>query len=347
MNAFKIGNTDVYSGCRPLIIAEIGQNHDGSLGIAHSYIDAVAKTGANAIKFQTHIAEAESSKNDQFRVNFSHVDKTRYDYWKRMEFTMEQWAGLHDHAVDEGLTFLSSPFSVEAAMLLEKIGCAAWKIGSGEINNSLLLNFIGKSRKPILLSSGMSSYDEIDTAVKGIRRFGNPFVLLQCTSEYPTPLDRIGLNAMEYFSNKYGVPVGLSDHSGQIYPSLFAMARGASLIEVHVTFHKSLFGHDVQSSITVDELKSLVRGADAFYEINTNPVDKDAMALELNEMKRLFEKSVAVVEDLEKGTVLRVDMLKGLKPGTGIPVSDIEKVVKKRLKKDVKKGTLLSWGDLS
>jgi len=203
MNAFKIGKTDVYSGCRPLIVAEIGQNHDGSLGIAHSYIDAVARTGANAIKFQTHIAEAESSKNDQFRVNFSHVDKTRHDYWKRMEFTMEQWAGLHDHAVDKGLTFLSSPFSIEAAMLLDKIGCAAWKIGSGEINNSLLLNFIGKSRKPILLSSGMSSYDEIDKAVKQINGFGNPLVLLQCTSRYPTPLDKIGLNVMEYFCDKY------------------------------------------------------------------------------------------------------------------------------------------------
>ena len=346
MKAFKIGNIELYKGCRPLIIAEIGQNHDGSLGLAHSYIDAVAEAGADAVKFQTHIAEAESSEYNNFRVNFTYEDKTRYDYWKRMEFTKGQWTGLYDHAVERGLIFLSSPFSVQAAMLLEKIGCAAWKIGSGEVNNGLLLDFIGKTTKPILLSCGMSSYDEIDKAVKKIGGFGSPLVLVQCTSKYPTPLEDIGLNVLDCFIDKYDVPVGLSDHSGVVYPSLFAMARGASVIEVHVTFHKSMFGPDVQSSVTIDELGLLVKGADAIYELNSNPVDKDVMAAELSDVKQLFEKSVAVSRDLKKGTILKGEMLKALKPRSGIAVCDIEKVINKRLARDVRKNTILTWDDV-
>jgi len=343
---FKIGDKLVGQGCKPFLIAEIGQNHDGSLGIAHSYIDAVARVGVDAVKFQTHIAEAESSKQDKFRIPFSYEDKTRYDYWKRMEFTEKQWIGLYNHATEKDLIFLSSPFSLEAANLLDRIGCPAWKIGSGEVQNNILFDFFQNTRKPILLSSGMSSYDEIDKAVKRIKKYGNPLALFQCTSKYPTPLESVGLNVFDYLKDKYDVPVGLSDHSGNIYPALFAMAKGASLIEVHVTFHKSMFGPDVESSLTLGELELLVKGAEAIYKLNTNPVDKDIMAIELHEMKQLFEKSVAVSKDIKKGAVLNREILKGLRPGTGIPVCDIEKVINKKLARDVEKNSILTWDDI-
>lgn len=346
MDTFEIGKNKVGKGCKPFVIAEIAQSHDGSLGIAHSYIDAVAEAGADAIKFQTHIAEAESSKSDKFRVPFSYEDKTRYDYWKRMEFTKEQWLGLYNHSIEKELFFLSSPFSMEAAKLLDQIGCAAWKVGSGEITNDFLLDFMGKTQKPILLSSGMSSYSEIDRAVKKLSKIGNPYALFQSTSKYPTSLEEVGLNVLEYFSRKYNVPVGLSDHSGMIFPSLFAMARGASFIEVHVTFHKSMFGPDVKSSLTIDELKILVQGADSIYLLDRNPVNKDRMAKELNEMKRLFEKSLATSKNLKKGTILKRNMLKGLKPGTGIPICDIEKIIGHKLSRDLEKNTILNWDDI-
>lgn len=346
MKTFKIANKKIGIKFKPFVIAEIGQNHDGSLGMAHSYIDAVAKTGADAIKFQTHIARAESSPDEKFRVPFSYVDKTRYDYWKRMEFTEEQWRNLSAHAKKRGMIFLSSPFSLEAAKLLEKIGCPAWKIGSGELKNIMLLSFIAKTKKPVLLSSGMSSYSELDEAVKTISKWGNPLALFQCTSKYPTSFREVGLNNLDYFMQKYDVPVGLSDHSGSIYPSLFSLSRGARLLEVHVTFHKSMFGPDIKSSLSLEELKLIVDGAKAFHSLDTNPVNKDKMARGLNEMKELFEKSLAVSKSLKKGTLIKKNMLIALKPGTGIPVKDLDKVIGKRTKMELERKTLLSWKDL-
>jgi len=177
------------------IIAEIGQAHDGSLGILHSYIDALATTGVDAIKFQTHIAEAESSAAEPFRVNFSYEDATRYDYWQRMSFTLEQWKGIKAHCDEVGLEFMSSPFSQAAVDLLETVGVQRYKIGSGEVNNFLMLEKIANTGKPIILSSGMSSFEEIAAAVDFLEPYGNELSILQCTTSYPTPPERIGLNS--------------------------------------------------------------------------------------------------------------------------------------------------------
>src|SRR4030095_1630017 len=148
-----------------LIIGEVAQAHDGSLGMAHAYIDAVANAGADAVKFQTHIAAAESTPGEPWRVKFSRQDTTRYDYWKRMEFSEEQWRGLADHANGRGLLFLSSGFSPEAVDLLERVGVPAWKVGSGEVSNPPLLAKMARTGKPVILSSGLSDWDELDAAV--------------------------------------------------------------------------------------------------------------------------------------------------------------------------------------
>ena len=168
------------------IVAEIGQAHEGSLGIAHSYIDALVDTGVHAIKWQTHIAEAESSDYEPFRIKFSYEDDTRYEYWKRMQFTAEQWRGLKDHCAKVGMDFISSPFSLAAVDLLEELGVAAYKVGSGEVNNKLLLERVALTGKPIILSSGMSSIAELDQSVSFLNTFNSQISILQCTTKYPT-----------------------------------------------------------------------------------------------------------------------------------------------------------------
>jgi N,N'-diacetyllegionaminate synthase len=167
---------------RCLIVAEVAQAHEGSLGQAHAFIDAIANAGADAVKFQTHIAAAESTRGEPWRVKFSSQDASRYDYWRRMEFTEAQWTELKYHADERNLFFLSSPFSIEAIELLSRIGVWAWKIASGELTNPQALELMAKTGKPFILSTGMSTFAEIDDAVDRIRRTGHPLTVLQCAS---------------------------------------------------------------------------------------------------------------------------------------------------------------------
>lgn len=343
---FFLGNRPLGGSSKPLLVAEVAQAHDGSLGIAHSFIDAAAAAGADAIKFQTHIAAAESTPEEQFRIKFSYEDATRYDYWRRMEFTAAQWKGLADHAKDCGLLFLSTPFSVEAIDLLDAIGTPAWKIGSGETTNSLLLERCLRSGKPILLSTGMSNWKEIDATVALIREAGNDFCLFQCTSMYPTPLERVGINCIDLLRRRYDAPVGLSDHSGSIFPPLAALAHGASIVEFHVAFDKQMFGPDSSSSLTFAELAMVAKGRDAFYVMDHSPMDKDGAADELGQMRRLFTKSLALREPLAAGTVLREEHLTAKKPGTGISPEQLKNLVGRRLKRDTGAEQLLTWQDL-
>ena len=245
---------------RCLVIGEIAQSHDGSLGMAHAFIDAVANSGANAIKFQTHIAAAESTPQEPWRVKFSRQDASRYDYWKRMEFTPEQWEGLADHAKEKGLIFLSSPFSIEAVELLENIGMPAWKVASGEVSNKELMDKMLQTGKPILLSTGMSTLDEIDNSVAYIRQRDVEYAVLQCSTAYPCPPEKIGLNLIPRLRERYGCAVGLSDHSGTIYPGLAAVTLGIEVLELHVAFSREMFGPDVPASVTMGELNQLVEG---------------------------------------------------------------------------------------
>ncbi|MBV9081500.1 MAG: N-acetylneuraminate synthase family protein [Acidobacteriaceae bacterium] len=331
---------------RSLIVAEVAQAHDGSLGTAHAYIDAVARAGADAIKFQTHIAAAESSPAEPWRVRFSYQDLTRYEYWRRMEFTPEQWAGLKGHAEQKGLLFLSSPFSIEAAQLLERLGMVAWKIASGEVGNWPLFEFLLATRRPVLLSTGMSPLEEVDRAVRLVQDSGVPVAVLQCTSQYPCPAENIGLNLIPFFRRRYGCFAGLSDHSGAIYPGLAAAAIGMSVLEIHITLSRESFGPDVPASITIDELNQLVEGVRFIERMRAHPVDKSDQAREMEGMRRLFTRSVAAVTDLSAGTILKAEHLGARKPGTGIPIEELPALVGRRLRREVRAGTLLRQEDL-
>src|SRR5262245_47116537 len=163
-----------------LIVGEVAQAHDGSLGLAHAFIEAIAAAGADAVKFQTHIAAAESTRAEPWRVRFSPRDETRYEYWKRMEFTEDEWRSLKRHAEERGLAFISSPFSIEAVDLLDRVGIGAWKIASGEVSNLPMLERILQRGRPVILSSGMSSLSETDAAAARVRARGTPLAVLQC-----------------------------------------------------------------------------------------------------------------------------------------------------------------------
>jgi N-acetylneuraminate synthase len=329
-----------------LIVGEVAQAHDGSLGMAHSFIDAIARAGADAVKFQTHIAAAESTVREAWRIQFSRQDASRYDYWRRMEFTEEQWLGLKQHAADKKLHFVSSPFSLEAVDLLARIGVDAWKIASGETNNTWLLERINQRRVPVLLSTGMSTWPEIDAAVKAVQRLGPPLAVLQCTSTYPCPPELVGMNVLSQFRDRYQCAVGLSDHSGTIFPGLLAAGLGANVLEVHVTLSREMFGPDVSSSITTGELQTLVEGVRFIEAMQANPVDKDRLADELAPLRLTFMKSIVARADLPAGTVLRNEHLALKKPGGGIPPDRLALVVQRRLRRPVEAGAIIREEDL-
>ena len=239
------------------LIAEVAQAHDGSLGILHSYIDSISSTGVNAIKFQMHIASAESSSVEPFRVNFSYEDVTRFDYWKRMEFTFDQWRDIKKHCDDVGLNFICTPFSNKAIDWLEDLDIEIYKVGSGDVNNFLMLERLLQTKKEIIISSGMSSLEELDESIDYLNGAKDRLSLLQCTSSYPTGASTLGLNLISEFSKRYNIPVGLSDHSGKIYSSIAAASLGAKIIEFHAVFDRRMFGPDASSSLLVDEIKDL------------------------------------------------------------------------------------------
>ncbi len=332
---------------KPYLIAEIAQAHDGSLGTLHAYIDAVAKTGVQAIKFQMHIAEAESSPYEPFRVQFSREDATRYDYWKRMEFSLSQWKDIKKHCDEVHLDFICSPFSNLAVDWLEEVGVHSYKIGSGEVTNFLLLEKIASTGKPIILSSGMSSFSELDQTVAFLQSKNARFSLLQCTTAYPTQPEQYGFNVINELKERYQVAVGFSDHSAKIATGIAAVALGAEILEFHVVFHRGLFGPDAPASLTLEETKELVDAVNAIHLALHHPINKNNNE-RFMELKTIFEKSLAINKNLPKGHLLTFDDLESKKPkGYGISATDFKSVLGQKLKRDMFQWDFLNEEDLA
>jgi N-acetylneuraminate synthase len=331
---------------RCLIIGEVALTHDGSLGLAHAFVDAIANAGADAVKFQTHIAVAESTPSEPFRVKFSRQDATRYDYWKRMEFTEEGWRGLAEHARDRGIVFLSSPFSIEAVELLDRIGMPLWKIASGETSNNLLLDRILDTRRPVLLSTGMSPIEEIDRAMARVRARSIDVGVFQCTTAYPCPPEKIGLNMLPFYRERYGCWDGLSDHSATIYPGLGAVALGIDMLEVHVALSREMFGPDVVASVTTQELRQLVEGIRFIERMRANPIDKNASAHETAPLRTLFTRSLVARANLPAGTVISRKHIAIKKPGTGLAPDRLDEIIGRRLARAVAADQVLSAEDI-
>ena len=263
-----------------------------------------------------------------------------------MEFSEEQWHGLKRHADEKGLLFLSSPFSSEAVSLLTRVGVAAWKVASGEVNNSQMFEQIAATRLPVLLSTGMSSIQEIDEAVQWVKGHDLPLTVMQCTSAYPCPPQKVGLNLLPFFRQRYDCAVGLSDHTGTIYAGLAAATVGIEVLEVHVTLSREMFGPDVVASVTTTEFRQLVEGVRFIEQMKANPVDKDAFAEESAPLRKMFMKSVVARVDLPSGTVLGKEHLAIKKPGTGIPAARMNELLGYRLKRSLKANEMLRDHDL-
>jgi N-acetylneuraminate synthase len=323
------------------IIAEIGQAHDGSLGIAHSFIDSLKGTGISSIKFQVHIADAESSKKEKFRKKFSYKDKTRFDYWKRIEFNKNEWIGIKKHCENEGFEFIASTFSIAGINLLNSIGLKTFKIASGEVNNYLMIDKLINLKKEIILSSGLSNYDELDLIIKKINKSKIPLSVLQCTTEYPTSPKNIGLNLITEMKKRYKKNlIGFSDHSGNKNTILAATALGADLTEFHVTFDKKMFGPDSFSSIEINEVKELVDGIKFIRECINNPINKDN-TINKN-VRKIFFKSLAVNKNINKGEKISINDLETKKPSNmGMDTIFYKKILNKKITRNLKSGDFI------
>ncbi len=328
---------------RVFVVAEVGSVHDGSLGNAMALIDAAAECGVDAVKFQTHVAEAETLADAPAPAYFS--SEPRIDYFRRTAFSESQWRDLKTRCSERGVTFMSSPFSLEAVDLLERIGLDTYKIPSGEVTNVPLIEKVAALGKPVVLSSGMSSWDELDRAVAAVRQRHERITVLQCTSEYPCAYERVGLNVMLEMRERYGLPVGLSDHTLTTYASLAAVTLGASVIERHFTFNRRMYGSDARHSLEPHELSELVRGIRALETMREALVDKDDLA-PFADMKRIFEKSVVTVRDVAAGAVFERSALAVKKPGTGLPAAQLTDVVGRRAKRRLAAGVLVNADDV-
>lgn len=328
------------------IIAEIGNTHEGSLGLTKCFIKAAAQTGVDAVKMQTHIFDAESLPDAPNPPYFT--DETRKEYFERTSFTLEEWRELKRYSEDElNIDFFSSPFSLEAVDLLEEVGMDTYKIASGEVNNIPLLEKVAQTGKRVLLSSGMSDWNELDYAVKTLQSNGcDDLVVLQCTSEYPCPAKESGLNILDELKSRYqNIEIGYSDHTLGVAVPLAAVIKGATVIEKHFTLSQKMYGSDAMNSTEPEEFKRLVDEIRQIEVALGNKVDKNEKVKKLGNMKLTFEKSIVSAVSIKKNDIITFDMLAFKKPGDGISTLKYKDILGKKINKSVNKNYKFAWED--
>ena len=328
------------------IIAEIGLSHEGSLGFAFAFIENAKLSGANFVKFQHHISAFESSKTENFRVDFSEQDKSRWDYWERTSFTIENWKKIIEHCKKFSLEFCVSVFSGQACIEMIDLGVQNIKIGSGDLGNREIADVLRDWNGNLFVSTGLSTMSEIEAAIKNFSKFlsNNRLTIFQCTSKYPTPLNEVGINIMSHFKKSWGAKIGLSDHSNGIDAALAAICHGADTIEKHVTFNKRMFGPDVSSSITFDELAVLSTFRDN-YQLIMQPVNKDKIALELENERQIFGRSLGLKKEFKVGEVVREIDFCLRKPAGGLLWEDRVGLIGKKVIRNIQLGELISLKD--
>jgi len=328
------------------IIAEIGNSHEGSLGLAKEIAKAASLVGVDCVKFQTHIFEEESIINAPNPPYFK--GESRKDYFERTAFSKTQWLELKKYIEKElKINFLSSPFSLKAINLLKDVKLNKIKIPSGELTNVPYLEKISKFAKVVFLSTGMSNFEEIDQAIRILKKnIPKKIVLMQCTSQYPCPPEKSGLNIMQIFQKKYPkLELGFSDHTNGISIPLAAVVLGAKVIEKHFTLSRKMYGSDAKNSTEPEEFKQLVdeiRNLDRALKskLNKNIFDKN-----LKNMRKVFQKSIVAKKQLNKSHIINYDDIEFKKPGVGIESKYYKKLINKKLKKVVRKDHLFNWND--
>lgn len=343
MRELKVGNRWVGEAHPPLVIAEIGINHEGDAGKARRMIDDAAAVGCECVKFQSHVIEDEMIPNDVVPGN---ATESIWDIMARCALTEDEERGLKAYAESKGLLWLSTPFSRAAADRLEKLDVAAYKIGSGECNNYPLIRHIAGFGKPVLLSTGMNDLASIAPAVTILREAGVPFALFHCTSMYPTPYEKVRLGALGDLAAAFPDAVlGLSDHSLGNYTCFAAIPLGARLLEKHFTSDRSWPGPDVPISLDPAELGDLVRGCAAIFRALGG--SKTILPEEQPTIDFAYS-CVVTIRAVAQGETFTRDNVWVKRPGTGeIKAVDFERVLGRRAGRAIPRDTQLTFADLT
>jgi sialic acid synthase SpsE len=336
----RIGAREIGPAQPCFVIAEAGINHNGDLGLASELVDAAADAGADAIKFQTHFPEHEMLRGG---ATAGYVGESLFDLLTRTALTREAHFALRERATQKGILFLSTPFSREAADFLETVGVLAFKTGSGELTNLPLQQHIARKGKPMIISTGMSTREEIDRTVQAVRAIGTPFALMHCTSTYPTPYEHVQLDCIASLQQQYGVPIGFSDHTLGSFIAFAAVTTGANLFEKHFTTSRSLPGPDQQGSMEPHELAEVVRGIRAIE--TARGANKQIQPGE-QEVRDMALHSVVSMRDIAAGTTIDAADVWAKRPGTGIPAHRLAEVIGRAAKRAIPKDQLIAWEDL-
>ncbi|MBI4635716.1 MAG: N-acetylneuraminate synthase [Candidatus Rokubacteria bacterium] len=346
--AIVLGGRRVGHGEPVFVIAEAGVNHNGDVELATRLVDVAVEAGADAVKFQTFKADrlaSPAAPKAGYQLQSTSPGETQLDMLRRLELSVEAHRRLKAHAEGRGLLFLSTPFDPESADLLDGLGVPAFKIGSGEVTNLPFLEYVAGKGKPVILSTGMSSLAEVGDAVGAIRGAGNHrLVLLHCVSSYPADPGEANLRAMRALADAFRVPVGYSDHTPGVEVALAAVALGAVVVEKHFTLDRSLPGPDHRASAEPRELQALIRGIRTVERALGDGVKAPAPSEMDNRV--IVRRSLAAAVDLPPGTVLTRDMVRAVRPGTGIAPAFLGAVIGHHVRRALKSGELLTWGDL-
>jgi len=344
MNKYvEISNRKIGLDYKPFVIAEIGINHEGSIKKAIRMIDDAAGSGCECVKFQSHVVEDEMIPEAK-KVIPKHTKKSIYEIMERCAFSEDQEIYLKKYTEKKGMIYLCTPFSRAAADRLEKINVKAYKIGSGECNNYPLIEHIAKFNKPVILSTGMNDINSIKIAVNILKKYKTPFILLHCTSMYPTPYNKVRLGALEDLRKNFpNIPIGLSDHSLGIYTSLGAIALGASVIEKHFTSDSKWEGPDIPISITPKQLKDLILGSEAIKKALGGK--KDILKGEQDTIDFAYA-CVVSIRQIKKGEKFSRQNIWVKRPGTGqIKAIHYKNIIGKKVLKDISKDVQIKWSD--
>lgn len=331
MAEFRLGDRLIGDDHPPLVVAEVGINHEGDFDKAIQLVDAAIAAGTECVKFQSHITEAEMIPTDMKPGEIS--DERLWDIIKRCELTEDEERAIKRYCEEKGIIYLCTPFSREAADRLEAMGVVGFKIGSGECNNIPLIKHIARKGWPIVLSTGMNDLESVRASVKAIQEFDCPLMLMHCTSEYPAPYEHVRLGAIQQLKDTFGLPVGLSDHSLGIYTCLGAVALGASVVEKHFTISRSWPGPDCPISIEPGELAELVKGAKAIWLARGS--SKTILPTEQPVIDFAYA-SVVTIKEVKAGEVLSLDNVWVKRPGTGpIMAKDLDSVLGRVARRDL------------
>ncbi len=325
------------------VIAEAGLNHNGDLEIAKRLIDIAVVAGADAVKFQKRTVEALAIKSvlDAPDNRFPEFGSTYRQIREHVEFGWDEYVELRDYCSQRGIAFLCTGFDIQAVEFLEKLGLQAYKLASHSLTNLPLLEHVARIGKPVIMSTGMSTLEEIDQAVEPFARHGTPLMLMHCVSAYPTPPEQCNLAMIPFLHKRYNVPVGYSGHELGYIPTLAAVALGAAAVERHYTIDKTMVGFDHKISLEPDEFYQMVR---AIRHTQAAIGRADKHVLEAEQITRQkYHVSIASAVDIPAGAVVEAHMLRLTNPGTGLPARELHNVVGRRAAQDIPAETLITW----